>query len=177
LHDAGFDVLLCDYRGYGHSSGRPDEQGTHLDARAALATLLSQPRVDPARTFYLGESLGGAVALKLAIESPPRGLILQSTSTSVRAVARHHYPFIPGSAIPDAYPTIRLIAKLRAPLLVLHGDHDEIVPVTHGQALFAAAAVPKRTRVFADVGHNDLAVHAGTEYAEQVASWARELVE
>jgi uncharacterized protein len=175
LYDAGFDVLLFDYRGYGHSSGRPGEEGTYLDARAALAALLSQRGVDPARAFCLGESLGGAVALKLAIESPPRGLILQSTFTSVRAIARYHYPFIPTWAIPDAYPSLRLIPRLRAPLLVLHGDRDEIVPVAHGQALFDAAAAPKRMRVFAGVGHNDLAARAGTEYAEQVAGWAHEL--
>ena len=175
LHDAGFDVLLFDYRGYGRNAGSPDEQGTYRDARAALASLLRRPGVDRDRVFYLGESLGGAVALSLAVEYPPRGLVLQSTFTSIRAAARHHYPFIPTALIPDAYPSLRLIASLHAPLLVLHGDRDNIVPLAHGQALLDAAQVPKRIRVFAGLGHNDLVERAGVEYAHEIADWAASL--
>jgi uncharacterized protein len=177
LSDAGFDVLLFDYRGYGRSGGSPDEQGTYADASAARAALLAQPGVDPERVLYLGESLGGAVALSLAIDRPPRGLILQSTFSSLRAAARHHYPFIPAAVIPDAYPSLRRIAELRAPLLVLHGDRDEIVPLSHGRALLDAAPVPKRLHVFAGLGHNDLVLGAGGEYARVIADWARELDE
>lgn len=78
LRAIGFDVMLFDYRGYGRSSGRPSEAGTYLDSRAALACLLGQPGVDAARVFYLGESLGGACALDLALERPPTGLALLS---------------------------------------------------------------------------------------------------
>jgi uncharacterized protein len=175
LSAAGFDVLLFDYRGYGQSSGSPDEHGTYCDARAALAVLRQRPGLDPERIFYLGESLGGAVALNLAIESPPHGLILQSAFTSVRQAARRHYPFIPSAAIPDAYPSLRRIATLRAPLLVLHGDRDDIVPLAHGQALLDAAPMPKRLRVFAGLGHNDLVERAGIEYAQEIADWAASL--
>lgn len=175
LSAAGFDVLLFDYRGYGQSGGSPDERGTYRDARAALAALRHRPGLDPERIFYLGESLGGAVALKLAVESPPRGLILQSTFMSVRQAARHHYPFIPSALIPDAYPSLRQIARLRAPLLVLHGDRDDIVPLAHGQALLDAARVPKRLRVFAGLGHNDLVERAGIDYAAEIAGWAASL--
>lgn len=175
LAAAGFDVLLFDYRGYGRSTGKPDEPGTYRDARAALAGLLAQPGVDSKYIFYMGESLGGAVALNLAVESPPRGLILQSTFTSVRDAARNHYSFIPSRAIPDAYPSLRLIAKLSIPLLVLHGDRDDIVPLVHGQALLDAAPIPKRIRVFAGLGHNDLVAQAGMEYANEIARWAQDL--
>jgi uncharacterized protein len=175
LSAAGFDVLLFDYRGYGQSSGRPDEHGTYRDGRAALAVLRQRPGLDPERIFYLGESLGGAVALKLAVESPPHGLILQSTFTSVRQAARHHYPFIPSAVVPDAYPSLRQIPRLRAPLLVLHGERDRIVPLAHGQALLAAARVAKRLRVFADLGHDDLVARAGIEYVEEIADWAASL--
>jgi hypothetical protein len=173
LTAAGFDVMLFDYRGYGRSSGRPSEQGTYRDARAALASLLRQPEVDASRILYLGESLGGAVALELAQEHRPAGLVLLSAFTSVRAMGRAHYPFIPAALVPDAYPSMRRIRDLRAPLLVLHGERDEIAPLSHGRALFEAAPHPKRMKVFPGVGHNDLMPLAGAAVAEEIASWAR----
>jgi uncharacterized protein len=172
LTAAGFDVLLFDYRGYGRSSGRPSEEGTYRDARAALRSLHEQPGVDPARVFYLGESLGGAVALDLALERPPAGLVLLSAFTGVRELGRLHYPFVPAAVIPDAYPALRRIHELHAPLLVLHGDRDEIVPLAQGRALFDAAPGPKRMHVFPGLGHNDLVSGAGPELAQEVASWA-----
>lgn len=172
LTAAGFDVLLFDYRGYGRSSGRPSEEGTYRDARAALACLLEQPKVDAARVIYLGESLGGAVAVDLALERPPAGLVLLSAFSSVRELGRLHYPFLPASLIPDAYPTVRRIHDLHAPLLVLHGDRDDIVPLSQGRALFEAAPGPKRMHVFPGVGHNDLLQLAGAEFARVIASWA-----
>ena len=175
LTAAGFDVLLFDYRGYGSSSGRPDEPGTYRDARAARRWLAAQGDVDPARVLYLGESLGGAVALELALEHPPAGLVLLSAFTSVRDMARMHYRLIPAAVVPDAYPSLRLIAGLRAPLLVLHGEDDMIVPVEHARALFAAAPAPKQLRVIRGVGHNDIVSLAGTRLAELLAAWARRI--
>jgi uncharacterized protein len=169
---AGFDVLAFDYRGYGRSSGRPGETGTYRDARAARIALLGQPGVDAARVVYFGESLGGAIALSLALESPPAGLILQSTFTGIKDLARTHYPFIPKPAVPDAYPSLRRIPRLRVPLLVLHGDRDEIVPLLHGEALFDAAPAEKRMRIFRDAGHNDLVSQNGAAYAQLIAAWA-----
>jgi uncharacterized protein len=171
LTAAGFDVLLFDYRGYGRSSGRPSEQGTYRDARAALACLLEQPGADPRRVFYFGESLGGAVALDLALERPPRGLVLLSAFTGVRELGRLHYPFVPSALVPDAYPALRRIQELHAPLLVLHGDRDDIVPLSQGRSLFEAAPGPKRMHVFPGLGHNDLVPFAGTELARMIASW------
>jgi pimeloyl-ACP methyl ester carboxylesterase len=171
LTAAGFDVLLFDYRGYGHSSGRPDEEGTYRDARAALACLLEQPGIDSARVFYLGESLGGAVAVNLALERPPAGLVLLSTFTAVRELGHLHYPLLPASLIPDAYPTVRRIARLRAPVLILHGDRDDIVPLAQARAVFAAAPEPKLIHVFSGAGHNDLLELAGAEFARVIASW------
>ena len=174
LTAAGFDVLAFDYRGYGRSTGRPSEQGTYRDTRAALACLLRQPEVDPSRVFYLGESLGGAVALELAIAHPPAGLVLLSAFTTIRDMARRHYPLIPAALVPDAYPSLRLISTLRAPVLVLHGEDDAIVPVEHGLALFDAAPEPKRLRIVPGVGHNDLFTSAGARVARAIGSWARE---
>jgi alpha-beta hydrolase superfamily lysophospholipase len=174
LAAAGFDVLAFDYRGYGRSSGRPSEEGTYRDARAARDVLLRQPAVDPARVFYLGESLGAAVALELAHEHPPAGLILQSPFTSVRDMARLHYPLVPRALVPDAYPSLRLIRALRVPLLVVHGERDEIVPPLHGEALYDAATCPKRLQLLPGVGNNDLVARAGAGWAEAIATWARQ---
>ena len=175
LTATGFDVLLFDYRGYGRSTGQPSEEGTYRDARAALSCLLEQPGVDPARIFYLGESLGGTVALDLALERPPAGLVLLSAFTGVRELGRLHYPFIPVALVPDAYPTLRRIHELHAPLLVLHGDRDDIVPLSQGRALFEAAPGPKRMHVFPGLGHNDLVPLAGAEFARVIASWVLRL--
>jgi hypothetical protein len=174
LAAAGFDVLLFDYRGYGRSSGRPSEEGTYADARAAREALLARPDAGAGRLLVAGESLGGAVALKLAVEHPPAGVLLQSTFTSVRDVAAVHYGFVPRSVVPDAYPSVRIVGDLRAPLLVLHGDRDEIVPVEQGRALYEAAPEPRRLRVLAGRGHNDLLGRDGSDWIDAIASWVRE---
>ena len=171
----GLDALLFDYRGYGRSEGRPDEEGTYRDARAARHALLRQPGVDGARIVYLGESIGGAVAVALAVEAPPLGLVLQSAFTSVKDMGRLHYPFIPAAVVPDAYPSLRRVAQLQAPLLVLHGDRDDIVPVAHGRALFEAAPQPKRIEIVRGAGHNDLLDAMGAAYGTTIAEWARTL--
>lgn len=175
LVDAGVDVLLFDYRGYGRSQGSPSEAGTYLDARAARQALLARSGVDASRVFYLGESLGAAVALELALANPPRGLVLQSAFTSIRDMARFHYPLIPQALVPDAYPNLARVPQLRAPLLVLHGDADEIVPVAAGQALHAAAPEPKKLLILRGLGHNDLVSGAGADYGRMIAEWARAL--
>lgn len=175
LVDAGVDVLLFDYRGYGRSQGSPSEAGTYLDARAARQALLARKGIDPSRVVYLGESLGGGVALELALAHPPRGLVLQSAFTSIRDMARFHYPFIPQALVPDAYPNLARVPQLRAPLLVLHGDADDIVPVAAGEALHAAAPEPKRLLILRGLGHNDLVSGAGADYGRMIAEWARAL--
>jgi hypothetical protein len=175
LAEAGFDVFLVDYRGYGRSTGRPDEEGTYRDARAARAALVKFAGVDPARIVYLGESLGGAVAVALAIESPPRALILQSTFSSIKSMARRHYPLVPGVLVVDAYPTLDRIPRVEAPVLVVHGDRDDIVPLAEGQALLAAAREPKRLWIVNGAGHNDLVDVAGAEYGRVVSEWLETL--
>ena len=172
LAAAGLDVLLFDYRGYGRSVGRPSEAGTYRDARGARAALLREPGVHPERLLYLGESLGAAVALELAVEHPPAGLILQSAFTSVRDMARLHYPVVPSALVPDAYHSLRLIRRLRAPLLVIHGERDDIVPAEHGRALHDAAPDPKLMRLFPHAGHNDLLAAAGEDWVAAVADFA-----
>ncbi|MEY2516343.1 MAG: uncharacterized protein QOJ89_3701 [bacterium] len=175
LTAVGFDVLLFDWRGFGNSSGSPGEHGTYRDARAARVCLLRQPGVDPARVLYLGESLGSAVAVELALAHPPAALVLLSAFTSVRDLARLHYRLIPKALVPDAYPSLRRIAGVHAPLLVLHGDDDMTVPVEHGRALLHAAPGRKRLFIVPGVGHNDIVSLAGPQLAGEMASWAASL--
>lgn len=101
--------------------------------------------------------------------------MLLSAFTGVRDLGRRHYRFVPASLIPDAYPSLRRIRGLQAPLLVLHGDRDDIVPVAQGWALLEAAPGPKRMHVFPGLGHNDLVPLAGAEFARVIASWASAL--
>ncbi|NEW44118.1 alpha/beta hydrolase [Nocardia cyriacigeorgica] len=175
LAETGFDVLAFDYRGYGRSSGRPSERGTELDARAARAILLEQPGVDPERVLYLGKSLGGAVMLELALAHPPAGLILMSTFTGMREAARSVYPFLPAPLIPDAYPSLRRIPELRVPVLLMHGDQDELLPLEHARRLYAAAPDPKKLVVYPGAGHNDIIALAGGLWIDTVTTWVREV--
>ncbi|MGK8524726.1 alpha/beta hydrolase [Nocardia asteroides] len=176
LTEAGFNVLAFDYRGYGRSTGRPTEQGTYLDARAARRALLAQPGVDPNRVLYLGKSLGGGIVLELAQDHPPAGVMLMSTFTGLRDAARSVYPFLPAPLVPNAYPNERRIRALRAPVLIMHGDRDELLPLRHAQRLYAAAPEPKRLVVFPGAGHNDLIVVGGSKWYDLVRDWAGALV-
>lgn len=153
--DLGLAVLAFDYRGYGSSGGSPSEAGTYRDMEAAAAYLRRAQAIGPERTVYYGESLGGAVALATALRLPPAAVVLESTFTSVRAMAAVHYPFVPGFlATKVRYDSLTRVRELHCPLLVLHGPRDSIVPYRMGRALFEAAPGPK---AFADLvgDHND----------------------
>ena len=158
----GVAVLLFDYRGYGDSTGSPDERGLALDARAAQRYLLSRPDVDPARLVYFGESLGAAVAVDLAAEHPPAALVLRSPFTSMVDVGGYHYPILPVRLLlRDRYATIDKITQVRAPLLVIAGDADTIVPLAQSRRVHDAARSAKAFVVIKGADHNDAALTAG----------------
>ena len=142
--------------------GHPSEDGLAADARAALDQLATRPEVDPARVVYFGESLGAAVALRLATERPPAALVLRSPFASLAEVGRLHYPLLPVSLLlRDRYDSAALAGRLATPLLVLAGGRDQIIPAGHSRRLFAAAPQPKRLAVLDGADHNDPGLLAG----------------
>jgi len=154
LHDLGLSVLAFDYRGYGESEGRPSEQGTYRDMDAAIDYVVKERKVPPGKLLYLGESLGGAVAVEAASRRPPAGLILESTFTSVPAMARRYYPWLPVRLLLTIrYDSLARVRGLACPLLVCHSPEDDIVPYSMGRELFDAGPGPK---TFVDLfgGHN-----------------------
>ena len=155
-HRTGDSIFIFDYRGYGQSEGNPSEKGTYLDSRAAVEYLLSRPGVGKSRIIYLGHSLGAAVAVELSLSQPPMAMVLVSPFASVRDMAKLTLPFPPaGWLVRNHYDTISRIRQLNVPVLVLHGDLDDIVPVSQGRRLYEAATEPKRFQVLEGTGHND----------------------
>lgn len=144
LHELGLAVLLFDYRGYGQSTGTPSESGTYRDARAAWNSLTEVRRIAPGRIVIFGESLGSAVAAHLSTEVNPGALILASAFTSAPDLASRYYWYLPVRLLARIhYPTAEFLTRVRAPVLIVHSRDDEIVPVSHGEALFRRAREPK----------------------------------
>ena len=163
---AGFGVLLVSWRGYGGNPGSPSEAGLYHDGRAAL-DFLARAGVPPSRIALYGESLGAGVAVQMASERPERpvgAVLLESAYTSMAAVAAHHYWYLPARyLVRDRFDSLAKIGRIGAPLFIVHGERDRIIPVAMARALFAAAAEPKEARFFPAAGHNDLYDHGAAE--------------
>lgn len=163
LLEAGHGVLLLSWRGYGDNPGTPTEAGLYSDARAAIDHLAAEG-VEPARLALFGESLGSGIAVQMAGERRFAGLILEAPFSSLADVAATHYPFVPVRALlKDRYDSASKIASVGAPVLILHGQRDRVVPLRFGEKLYAAAAEPKRLVAFPEGGHENLyALGAGS---------------
>ena len=159
----GYGVLMAEYRGYGGNPGTPSETGFYADGRAALG-FLDRERVAPNRLVLYGESLGSGVAVELAAQHQIAALILEAPPTSVAEVAQCHFPFVPAARlVTDRFDSLSRIAKVRAPILVLHGERDRVVPVRYGRALLDAAPEPKEGWFAPEAGHEDLARYGGLD--------------
>ena len=166
LHKLGYGVFVLDYRGYGGSEGSPTEQGFYHDAEAALQWL-DENRIQ--NLVYVGESLGCAVAVEMAERRPPVALILQSAFSSALDVARNVYPYLPVRLLmKDRFDSKPKIAKVRCPVLFIHGERDSIVPPKMGRALYEAANEPKSWLLIPDANHNDLPWVGGKTYWEGI---------
>ena len=170
----GLGVLLTDYRGYGSNPGRPTEEGLARDARAAAA--FAGEQVPPDRIVYFGESLGAAVAIELATAQPPAALILRSPFTSLVAVGRDHFPWVPvGLLLKDRFPSDERMGQVEAPTLVVAGDADSTVPIEQSLAIYEAAPQPKRLLVIEGANHNDAALAAGTATVDEIVRFLQSI--
>jgi uncharacterized protein len=163
---AGSSLLLMDYRGYGRSEGSPSEKGLYADADAAYDSVIAEGYA-PHQIILHGESLGTAVAMELAVRRGCGGVILESPLRSAGRIAGGILPFF-GPMLVRGFDTESRIAQLRAPLLVVHGNRDEVVPFSHGKAIFEAAPEPKWFWEVEGGNHNDLLFTGAKEYRQRL---------
>jgi len=162
----GTGLLALSYRGYGGSTGKPSEGGLIRDARAAYE--FAAARYPTRRIVLWGESLGTAVAIALAAERAVAGVILDAPFTSAADVGAAAYPFAPVRwLIKDTFRSDQRIARVSAPLLMLHGERDSIIPISFGERLFALARAPKRMVRFPYGGHADLDAHGAKNVVKE----------
>ena len=165
LATLGTNILAVDYRGYGKSEGSPYEAGVYKDADAAYDYLVKQRQFRPQDILVYGHSLGGAVAVNLASRWPCGGLIVQSSFTSARDMARRMLaiPLI-AYIVKSRFDSMERIRDVHAPILIAHGTRDDVVPFAMGQQLFAAAPEPKQFYPIPGAGHNDMLEVGGEAY-------------
>lgn len=163
---AGSAVFIVDYRGYGKSRGTPSETGLYRDAEAAYQWLIDNGR-PPDSIVVHGESLGTAVAVRLASRKPPAGVVLEAPFPSARAVAHEILPWV-GPLLVSGFETAAEIRNLRRPVLVIHGDRDCTIPHRLGRDVFEAANQPKSFWTVEGAGHNDLVHRAGPLYPRRL---------
>lgn len=188
LTAAGADVLCCDYRGYGDNPGSPSEEGLAADAQGVWKFATSVRGLPPERIVLVGESLGGGVAVRLAEElcrggTPPGGLLVRSTFSSLEDVAANHYPWLPVRwLLSERFPSDSRIGQVICPIVVIHGVRDTIVPHRFGRALFAAApdqsagGIPKAMVDLPNADHNDVLETDQAAFCKAVADFLRQVV-
>jgi fermentation-respiration switch protein FrsA (DUF1100 family) len=151
----GSGLVALSYRGYSASSGQPSEEGLHRDALAAYD--FAAKRYTPARLVLWGHSLGSAVAVRLAAEKPVGRLVLEAPFFSAVSIAAAVYPFVPVRLLMrDQFRSDLRIGQVQAPVLIVHGARDGVIPVTSGQRLYDLIRSPKRFVLLPDGDHNNL---------------------
>ncbi|WP_013320938.1 alpha/beta hydrolase [Gloeothece verrucosa] len=171
FHQMGFNVLMIDYRGYGRSEGKfPSESEVYRDAQAAWDYLVLKQKIAPEAIFIFGHSLGGAVAIDLAVRKPnAAGVILESAFTSMVDMIDHLplYRFIPAKLVLNQrFDNLSKLKLLRVPLMLIHGTQDCTVPPSMSQVLYDLAPVPKQLLFIPLAGHNDVSRVGGEDYIQ-----------
>lgn len=164
----GVSVLAFDYPGYGMSAGRPSEEGAYQAAGAAYRYLVEEVGVPPESIVAHGRSLGGAVLVDLAGRKPVGGLVIESSFVSAyRVVTRLPLPV-------DQFRSLDKLRSVRAPVLVIHGEEDEVVAPWHGRRLLEAVPEDRRHSLWVEgAGHNDLVAVAGSAYWDALSDFLR----
>ena len=161
-------IFIFDYREFGLSSGHISKAGTYLDAQGAWKYLVEERSTDPADILLFGRSLGTALAVDLASKKPCLGAVLEAAFTSSHDMLRRYFfGTIPPELTQSAYDSLGKIHLIQSPLLFVHGEYDEAIPLEMAQRLFQAARAPKRLYVVPGSGHNDTYVVGGSEYFQQ----------
>mgnify|MGYP005836959451 FL=1 len=166
---AGASILVIDYRGYGRSEGRPSEAGIYEDALAGYRYLRGRGH-RPEQILVHGESLGTVAAGHVAAMEPVAGLILEAPFSSARAVAQSVLPLL-GPLLVWGFDLESRIGGVHAPVLVIHGEQDEIIPFRLGRAVFEAAPGPKQFWAIPGAGHNDIPETAGPDYPARLRAF------
>lgn len=173
LRDLGMNVLIFDYRGYGKSEGSPSEEGLYRDAEAALKWLSDQG-VASEDVVLFGESLGTAVMAEMAVRHPVAAIILEAPFTSMPAMARRVLGVPVGWLMRHRFDTLSKVPRFTAPLMVIHGTDDDLVPYEFGQQVVEAAPGPRRLYTVQGAHHNDIMESAGAPYFLAIASFLTE---
>jgi len=175
MHSLGYNLLMVDYRGYGKSTGgEPSEAKVYEDAEAAWNYLLKQ-RSTAQRTFIYGHSLGGAIAIELAIHHPEAaGLITESTFTSMSDMGKRVYAYLPVDWLLNQYfDSLGKIDKLKIPVLLIHGTWDRVIPSQMSERLFAQAPQPKLLKLIEGGEHNNDSSIAWLEYRDTLSAFVQ----
>jgi len=155
--DAGYGVLLAEYRGFGGNPGKFSEEGFYRDGRAYMDWVIKANNIPADKLVIYGESVGSGIAVQMATEYDIAALILETPFSSLLELAQQRYPYVPIKLmLKDSYMNIQKIGRIHVPLLILHGHKDSIVPFSQGQKLHAAANSPKTLIDFPQANHNDI---------------------
>jgi uncharacterized protein len=166
LRDTPANVLALEYRGYGHSEGKPSEAGFYLDADAAYRFLVDTKRVDPKSILSFGQSLGTAVAVDLAAHHKVGGVILEAPLPSASRAARKIFWFLPGLSlfVYSQFDSISKLKQITAPVMVVQCTHDPVLPFQFGQEVYEAAPSPKRFLRIEGECHEESSLIAPVQY-------------
>jgi len=177
IYNLGLNCLVFDYRGYGNSEGKPTEEGTYLDAKAAYKWLTEQKKIAPENIIIFGRSLGGSIAAQLASQVGAASLIIESTFTSYVDIGKKFYPYMPVRFFARfSYKTIDYIRDVHFPVMIIHSRNDDLIPFEFGLELYEAANEPKEFVEIFD-GHNDGFLVSSEIYNKAWTKWLNFLQE
>ncbi len=177
LHSLDWNLLIFDYRGYGASKGIPSEKNTYQDGEAMIHFLKEKKGIDESWIVVYGRSLGGGIACELALRHPHlKGLILDSTFTSLPEIGQRYYPYIPVKWILRyRYENLKKIKRISIPKLIIHSKQDNIIPVSHAHKLFEGAKDPKKLLILPHGDHTTCFISSQEEYLSGIKEFLSRL--